>query len=146
MPPQEVRRKISTLNAIWIISIAVICDCLQFLLTLGVISSIFNILITIIAWTIFAVWFFLLGINYFKGKKAMSKVLSVFGSLIVELIPILDALPTLTIGVVGIIWSSRKEEAEAKALAQNQAEQTAAALRVAANDNDVLIDRQQEAA
>jgi hypothetical protein len=137
MATQDGRRKISNVNAFFIIAVAVICDCLQFLLTLGVISSIFNVLITIIAWVIFGVWFFILGINYFKGKKALSKVVSVFGSLVIELIPILDALPTLTLGVIGIIVSSRKEEAEARKLAQGEAAKSAAAVRAsAANDNE----------
>ncbi|CAN5709650.1 hypothetical protein BH11PAT2_BH11PAT2_08620 [soil metagenome] len=132
-PQQEVRRKVSNLNAVGIITIALILDAFQFLLSLTVIGALFDVFVAMVAWIIFFVWFFLMDIKYLSGKKSMTKILSVFGSLGIEAIPVVDDLPGLTVGVIGVIWSSRKEEAQQKKL-------------VAANDNEPQTEEYQEAA
>lgn len=97
--------------------VALIGDMFQFLLNLadiipvlGFAISLLAILVTFFEMCIFGVWFAIMGINYFSGKKSGMKTLSAFGSLAIEAIPLLDALPGITMGVLGIIISSRLEE------------------------------------
>lgn len=67
--------------------------------------------ISILAFLGFGFFFFFSGVNYFSGKRAALKLIAAFGSLVIELVPLLDALPAITAGVVGIIIASRIEDA-----------------------------------
>jgi hypothetical protein len=102
--------KISNVAAAGMLGVALILDLVQFLLTLAILTVLVNILITFLAVCIFGIWFAVMGINYFQGRKAGLKVLSSFGATIIELVPVIDGLPGITAGVLGIIVSSRLEE------------------------------------
>jgi hypothetical protein len=71
-----------------------------------------NFILAVLALCIFGIWFALLDINYFSGKKVVAKILTLFSTSIIELMPILDALPMVTVGVTGIILISRVEDLE----------------------------------
>lgn len=96
------------------IAVALILDGIQFLFTLFVITSLFSILVTVLAICIFGVWFAIHRISYFSGRKTGTKVLSMLGSMFVELVPLVDGIPAITAGVIGIIVSTRMEERSAR--------------------------------
>ncbi len=110
----HVPHKISNVEAGFMIAVALILDGIQFLFTLFVITSFFSILVTVLAICIFGVWFAIHRVNYFSGRKTGAKILSVFGSMFVELVPLIDGLPAITAGVIGIIVSTRLEERSAR--------------------------------
>ena len=115
------KQRISFLTAIFMLVTAFIIDCAQFvfafLLAAGVaLDFFFGALGTFT----FLGWFWSKGVNYFGGSKAGIKIASILTTAIIEAIPLIDALPGLTMGVATIIWATRKEDAEkiAKAAAE----------------------------
>jgi hypothetical protein len=102
-------RKISNITAFFMIIVALLFDLLQFLLTIMVITAPLSILVTFFALCIFGVWFAVLGVNYFSGRKVALKTLSAIGSVIVEMVPLIDGLPAITAGVAGVILGTRLE-------------------------------------
>lgn len=114
---QKVRApRIGTTTAAVMIFFAVLLDAIQFIATfLNIIPGLgvaVNWFIAIFAAIAFGLWFTLSGINYFSGKQAARKTLIAFSSVIIELLPIIDALPAITSGVVLMIVVSRIEDAE----------------------------------
>lgn len=106
----EVRYRVSGVSLGFMLALAAIFDLLQFLLTLTVVGALFSWLVTAIAVTIYAIWFLLLGVNYFSGRKAASKMIAALTTAVVEFIPLVSALPTITIGVLAIALISRSED------------------------------------
>lgn len=121
MADTQTPHRISTTTAFFMIVVAVLLDLIQFVFTLFVITSLLSELVTFFALCVFGVWFAILGVNYFSGKKVGLKLASVFTSAIVELVPLIDGLPAITAGVVGIIVSVRKEDAQPKPGSTNTA-------------------------
>ncbi len=149
--------RITGVSMFFMYSVAIMMDALQGLFTFLVFTAPFAELVTFIAAPLFGLWFLIMGVSFFSGKSATSKVLSALGSTVIELVPFLDALPGITIGVYGVISASRKEdrekyeeqrkklEAEAienarrvrrQQLIQQAANDNAVAAAQAANDNE----------
>ncbi len=61
---------------------------------------------------IFPLWYLILGIKQFGGKHAMNRFFISMASFIAGLIPLINILPTVLIGVSLVILSVRKEDAE----------------------------------
>ncbi|MDB5264978.1 MAG: hypothetical protein JWN64_549 [Parcubacteria group bacterium] len=97
----------------FMIGTAILFDAIQFLLTLTVIGSLVTFLVTILATIVFALWFALLGESIFK-QNAAKKALISMASVITELVPVIDALPAITLGVVALIAQSRSEDRKGK--------------------------------
>lgn len=143
------KHKIETVPAFFLLSLAILFDGIQFLLTLTVVGSLFSFLVTIIAALVFGLWFALLGVNYF-GKGGATKLLTALGSTVIELIPIVDALPGISLGVAALIAQTRVEDArEAADLKARQHKQQQVQLRQqqanraryqAANDNQEMLE------
>lgn len=93
-----------------IVSIAVVADLLQVLLSLTVVFALGDDIATIIAEGLIAFFLFIRGVNFFKGKKAFARVMSFFGETVIELVPFVDALPTLTAATIYQIHSTRVED------------------------------------
>lgn len=109
----SVEYRVSNTTAGFIIAVALLCDGAQFLLNfIPAIGQMLSWLITFSALAVFALWFALLGISYFSGKKASSKVLSLLSATVVEMVPIINAVPAITMGVIGVIVASRAEDVE----------------------------------
>ena len=72
------------------------------------------LLVTATAFILFSLWFALKRVNYFTGKKAAEKVLILFTTLGVELLPFVTALPAITGGVALMIFASRVEDTVGK--------------------------------
>lgn len=119
------KQRIGNVTAFLMISMAVIFDAVQFLLNfipgLGQIAGLF---ITFLTATIFGLWFLLLGVSYFGGKKAGLKMTAAFGSVITELVPIVSALPAITMGVVVIIIATWAEDRLPTKIAPRQSRQS----------------------
>lgn len=116
--PQKQKRKIGNVTAAFMIGAAILFDALQFLVTfLHLIPAVGNAAAVALAWFItvlatatFGVWFALVGVNYFTGKGAGKRFLIVLSATVVELVPIIDAVPAITLGVVFLILQTRLEE------------------------------------
>lgn len=105
----EKKHKIGNVTAGFMILLALIVDGLQFILTLAVALIPFSLLVTFIAGIGFALWFFLLGA--YSGKGAEKKVLTSAVSVVAEFIPVINAVPAITAGVVLNIVLSRLDDA-----------------------------------
>ena len=113
---EEKKPRISAIIAGMMVCMAVLFDALQFFATflnivpgLGIAVCWFLALFATVA---FGVWFALSGVNYFTGKQAARKALVAISTVVVEFIPIIDALSAITSGVVLMILFSRLEDAE----------------------------------
>lgn len=120
-----------------LITLALLFDLLQFLVSFlhvipwvgNAIAFVVALFITCFAYITFGIWFALLRVDYFTGKKAAVKILTLIGTLGLELMPLIDALPAITAGVITMVLVSRIEdttglkakEATAQSLSANRA-------------------------
>lgn len=91
---------------------ALLVDGVQALLTFSVLLLPLSVLITFMAAAMFFLWFALLGVRY-VGNGGGKKLLVALGSTVAELVPVVNALPVTTAGVIGIIVQTRIEDARA---------------------------------
>ncbi len=113
--PEEPKMRIGFVATSLLLVVALTLDALQFLLLfIPGLDVVFDFFIGVIAIIVFGVWFAILGVNYFSGDRTGAKLLSMVGSSVVELVPLLDALPGITLGVWGIIYAVQKEDAAKK--------------------------------
>lgn len=89
--------------------LALIADGLQFLLTLAVVLIPLSLLLTFLCGIGFALWFFMLGA--YSGKGAEKKVFTSLVSVVAEVIPVINAVPAITAGVLINIVLSRLDDA-----------------------------------
>jgi hypothetical protein len=107
------KQRISVVTGIFMIAIAFIIDAAQFLVVfIPGVDVVLDFFLGILAIMIFGVWFFLLGVNYFSGSKSGTKLATMLTTAIIEAVPLVDALPGLTLGISTLIWATRKEDAE----------------------------------
>jgi hypothetical protein len=113
----EKRQRIGFLTALLMVLLALIFDGVQFLVLIlivvpgiGFVLQLVSYLITGIAFVTFLLWFTLCGVSLIKGKRAAMKMITALASCIVELVPLLDAIPTITFGVVALIIQTRIED------------------------------------
>lgn len=154
--PEKITYRVSFVTAFFMLALAAIIDLIQFLLNLTVILIPLTWLFTALAAITFAIWFLIVGVSYFSGKRAGLKMVASVGSVVAEFVPVINALPAVTTGVVLVIivsriedWERAKEERKKRArerkqqaAAQKQAAQALRAMRAkdmreaAANDNN----------
>ena len=106
------RYRVGMVTAIFMVGLAVLVDIAQFFLTLTVLLALGSLFLTFLAASIFFVWFLILGVSYFGGRKAGVKILAAAGGLVAELVPVINALPATTVAVVTVIAISRIEDRE----------------------------------
>lgn len=106
----ENKRTIGNVTAGIMIAFALIADGLQFLFTLSVVLIPLSLLLTFFTSTGFILWFFILGA--YRGKGAEKRVLISAISSIIELVPIINAIPAVTAGVIVNIVLSRAKDLE----------------------------------
>jgi hypothetical protein len=106
---------------------AALVDSGQFVLNLiPVLGQFMGLMMSFIAFIGFVLWFALMGVNFIAGRRAGMKMMAAFGTTIVELVPLVQALPAMSMGVAITIIASwledtaDKEDAlrKSKALAQ----------------------------
>lgn len=69
---------------------------------------------SLLAFCMFGVWFAIRGINYFTGKQAAMKLIAIFGTLVIDIIPFINGLPEITAGVFMMIAATRIEDTVGK--------------------------------
>lgn len=112
---EEPRQRIGFVATFFLLLTAGLFDGVQFLvLFIPGIDVVVEFFVTVIALAVFGVWFAILGVNYFSGEQQGAKVIAMFSSSVVELVPLLDALPGITLGVWGVISAIKKEDVAAK--------------------------------
>lgn len=102
-----------------LVGFALIIDLVQFLVSFlhvipwagNAVAFVVGTFLSFVAYISLGVWFALLGINYFSGKRAALKILTLLATFGIELIPLLNAIPAITAGVVTMIIVSRIEDA-----------------------------------
>lgn len=113
------RMRVSVLTALFMMIVALLFDMLQFFVSflhaLPVIGNaaaiVFTWFLGVIATISFALWFTLLGVSYF-GKNSTKKLTVVIGATVAEMVPIINALPAITLGVAAIILIARSEDSK----------------------------------
>lgn len=94
--------KISPINAIFLVLVALLIDGIQAFLTLIIIGVVLNSIISASAALIFCMWLKLLGVSYWEGNGTR-KLLSFIGCGFLEIVPIFNAIPAWTLFVILII-------------------------------------------
>ena len=91
---------------IWILLImaALFFDGLQALATLFVVTSFFSPFITVVAWLLFYITFKLYGMDFFAKS---SRFFTMSGGALVELLPVVNALPAWTATIVAMWFLGR---------------------------------------
>lgn len=119
--PVRDKARIGNITAGLMIGLALIVDSLQFFLSLfaaveaigwGVVALAW--FVSFLAFIIFGFWFFICRVNYFTGKKAALRLIAVFSTFVLEIMPIIQALPATTAGVIAVIVTSRIEDLAGK--------------------------------
>ena len=97
----------------FLIGIAAVADLLQVFLTLTVVFAIASDIVTAFVEGLILLCIFLrVGLRVIRGKKNVQRILSLLGETVIEGVPILNALPTLTIGTWYQIHTFRAEDKE----------------------------------
>ncbi len=150
----KVQYRINNVTFALILAGALIIDGLGFLLALTVVGSIIGTFMGVLAGIILWITFMLHGVKY-SGTAGLKKIAATFGTMVAEMIPMINALPMVTVGAVIVVVQSRgedREEAKKKEderkkqlkLQRIQMARQRALARRAANDNAAT--GQQEAA
>jgi hypothetical protein len=137
-----------------ILASTAIVDLVGFLLALTVIGSIAGTFIGVLAGILLWITFMIHGVKY-SGTAGLKKVAATFGTMVLEMIPMINALPMVTTGAVIVVLQSRIEdkakakEDEEKRIAQQKqqarlAAQQALMLR-AANNNSARAEAREAA-
>lgn len=112
------KKRIGTLTAFLLVGTALVIDAGQFIINfIPVIGQGLSFFGSFFALALFGVWFLLLGVNYFEGRKAGVKIAASMGGAVAEMMPFISALPALTVSVTLIIMASRLEDVAAPRLA-----------------------------
>lgn len=109
--------RVGNVTAGFMLATAVLLDCFQFflnLLPIPVIGWLLSTLIGIFALCLFSIWFVLLGVGILGGRKAGMKMTSAMLAPVIEILPLVGALPGTTLGVLGLIIASRLEDTTKK--------------------------------
>ena len=100
---QRIKLWMATIMAVVSLSI----DAFNALLNLLGVGEILSSVISPVASFAFVVWFWILGVSFIKNPK---KLVAMGGQAIIGLIPVINTLPELTLGVVVTILLTRSED------------------------------------
>ncbi|MEI6843280.1 MAG: hypothetical protein WCK48_02125 [bacterium] len=104
---EEKKDEISFVQTVFMVTVAIIFDVVQALIELiPILGQIISIFIDIAAFFTFYLWFKMNGMNFSDPKKAGI----MGGGFLIELIPILNALPAWTLAVVLLIGTTKAKE------------------------------------
>ncbi len=109
---EKVTYRIGVVTGLFMLMFTIVADLLQFLLTLLVVTIPVAYLVTFLAQISLFIWLAILGVSYFGGKKAYQNLIALGSSVIIELVPIISALPAITAATAFIIFNSRAEDRE----------------------------------
>lgn len=107
------KHTIGNLTAGLMIATAALLDGIQFLLNLTVFLLPLSIFLTICATIMFGLWFALAGVKY--DRAAGRKLLIMIAMTVTELAPVINAIPAISAGVIGMVVQTRLEDLKANA-------------------------------
>lgn len=116
-----------------IVGFALLLDVLQFFLTLTIVGSAGAFFLGAVGGIALFLIFMLHGVKY-SGAGALKKISASFGTLVLEMIPLIDALPLITVGAVMVILQTRREDVEKQK--QQEAEELNRAQMLQAQEAD----------
>lgn len=102
MPQENQNQELKTHTIVFMVVVALFFDALGALFT----PIAMYWVVTIVAYLTFFVWFRLYGITFLKPKR----LVTAGGSLIVELIPIINVLPAITLAVAIIALEAKAKK------------------------------------
>ncbi len=118
--PQNKKVRVGNVSAGLLILVAVIMDGLQFLFSFfhmlpwigNAIAFVVTLVIGLVASGMFWLFFKMIdpSIEYFGGRQAAVKLVAAFGTIVAEVIPLINALPAITAGVITMIIALRIED------------------------------------
>lgn len=110
--PVRTKPRIGVVTAIFMISLALLCDGLQIALsalasikTIGIVFMPVAWLLSVAVMFTFFLWFTFARVNYFDRNLSVS----IF-AIVAEMVPFLNLLPSITFGVAALIFTSRHED------------------------------------
>lgn len=153
---EEVHYRVGWISAGIMLGIAIVADLLQAFLTFTLAFAVASDIVTIIAESCIFFYFWICGVHFTRGKGSFGRLMGFFVTTAIEMVPIVDALPTLTFDTLYNIHSARKadrqlfkeqqEQKQAKLVLQRaQEEQVARYYAQQANDNQEPEEYQQAA-
>lgn len=103
------KRRISSIQAIFMLAVAGVFDLIQFLISfIPYVGWIISVFLSIFVWLTFYMWFKLNGISFLdKGSRL---AITFFLGAIIEVIPIINILPGWTLSVVLMLLIIRAED------------------------------------
>ncbi|MGB4076340.1 MAG: hypothetical protein WBK28_01380, partial [Minisyncoccia bacterium] len=116
---EKPKLRIGLFHAYMLVGVAALFDLAQFLISfLHMIPFVGNGIAVALTWYIAVAAAALFGmvfmvfykVDYFNGTQALAKMLSVGGSVAIELVPVIDALPAITAGVALVIIYTTLED------------------------------------
>lgn len=107
------KHTIGNLSAGLMIGTAAILDGVQFLLNFTVFLLPLSIFLTFCSTIMFGLWFALAGVKY--NQAAGRKLLIMIAMTVTELAPVINTIPAITAGVIGMIVQTRLEDLRASA-------------------------------
>ena len=102
--PEEKKERIKLWMGAALIIVAFSIDAFQALLNVLLIGEFVSSIISVCADTLFVIWFWMLGVSFAKNPKAF---FSMSGQAVIGLIPVINTLPELTLGVIGVVVFTR---------------------------------------
>ena len=104
---EEKKQRISTWMGAALVITALSIDLFEGLLNVVGIGEVFSTIISVCADVLFIVWFWILGLGFVKNRKNLT---AMGAQAIVGLIPILNTLPELTLGIGAIVFMTWAED------------------------------------
>ena len=93
------RQRINSVTTIFMVTTAIIFDLISLI-------PIVNIVSELVAYVVFGVWFYLLGVGFMNPKRFATAAVSA----VIGFIPFVSMLPELTIAVVVVIFMVKSED------------------------------------
>lgn len=107
---EDIKRTISNWMGWAIIITAGGIDAFQALLNVLIVGEVFSTIISVCADVLFIIWFWMLGISFTKKPK---NIAAMGTQAILGLIPLINTLPELTLGVASIVLMTWAEDKSA---------------------------------
>ena len=107
---EDVKRRISNWMGAALIITAGSIDAFQALLNVLLIGEVLSTIISVCADVLFIIWLWVLGLGFVKNPKNLAAMGS---QAIVGLIPVLNTLPELTLGIATIVFMAIAEDKSA---------------------------------
>ncbi len=104
---EEKKERIKTWMLVAMGTTALSIDGFNALLNLVVIGEVLSSIISVAATLAFTIWFWMLGVSFVKSPK---KLAAMGGQAIIGLIPVLNTLPELTVGVLATALMTMAED------------------------------------